>query len=246
MHPNELLINDYVDDALRGSERAEIERHLTACAECRRLVDELRDVRRRAGALDATLPPARAWKRIERALEAEKASQAERSVRSSRSRTWSWLAAAAMVVLCTIVGLRYYRTPARSGGAGTTAAGASGGPAETRELAQSVQSNLLQAEQHYRRAIAGLEQIKNAEKGALPPQTAASLEKSLSVVDQAINESREALKTQPNSEPAQESLLESFKTKISLLQDTVALINEMRKGDDAGAARIVSGLKQKG
>jgi hypothetical protein len=65
------------------------------------------------------------------------------------------------------------------------------------------------------------------------------------VIDQAINESRAALKVQPNNEPAQQSLLESFKTKIALLQDTVALINEMRKGNDAGAARIVSGLKQK-
>ena len=243
MHPNELLINDYVDDALGRTERAEIDRHLTECGECRRLVEELRDVRRRAGALDATPPPARAWKRIERALAAEKAAQGARSIRASRSRTWSWLAAAAMLVLCTAAGLRYYRAPARSGAAATTPNGAT---AETRELAQSVQSNLQQAEQHYRQAIAGLEQIKNAEKGALPPQTAASLEKSLSVVDQAITESREALKAQPNSEPAQESLLESFKTKIALLQDTVALINEMRKGNDAGAARIVSGLKQKG
>jgi hypothetical protein len=40
--------------------------------------------------------------------------------------------------------------------------------------------------------------------------------------------------------------MESFKAKIALLQDTVALINEMRKGNDAGAARAVSGLKQRG
>ena len=46
--------------------------------------------------------------------------------------------------------------------------------------------------------------------------------------------------------PAQQSLIEGFKTKIGLLQDTVALINEMRKGNEAGAARIASGLKQKG
>jgi len=65
------------------------------------------------------------------------------------------------------------------------------------------------------------------------------------VVDQAISESRAALRTQPNSAPAQQSLLESFKSKIALLQDTVSLINEMRKGNDAGAARIVSGIKEK-
>ena len=66
------------------------------------------------------------------------------------------------------------------------------------------------------------------------------------MIDQAIGESRAAVRAQPASEPAQQSLIENFKTKIGLLQDTVALINEMRKGNEAGAAQIVSGLKQKG
>ena len=100
--------------------------------------------------------------------------------------------------------------------------------------------------QHYQNAITGLERIASAEKGSLDPQTASTLEKNLAVVDQAISESRAALKAQPDSEPAQQSLLENFKAKIALLQDTVALINEMRKGNEAGAARLVTGLKQKG
>ena len=121
------------------------------------------------------------------------------------------------------------------------------GPATTAGApdAQSIASELALAEGHYQKAISGLEQIANAEKGALDPRTAATLQKNLAVIDQAITESRAALQAQPNSEPAQQSLLESFKTKIALLQDTVALINEMRKGNDAGAAKIVSGLKEK-
>jgi len=83
-------------------------------------------------------------------------------------------------------------------------------------------------------------------KYVIRPQTAATLQKNLAVIDQAIGESRAALRVQPTSEPAQQSLIENFKTKIAFLQDTVALINEMRKGNDTGAARIVSGLKQKG
>ena len=78
------------------------------------------------------------------------------------------------------------------------------------------------------------------------PKTAATLQKNLAVIDQAISESRAAMRSQPTNQPAQQSLVENFKTKIALLQDTVALINEMRKGNEAGAARIVSGLKTKG
>ena len=50
-----------------------------------------------------------------------------------------------------------------------------------------------------------------------------------------------AVRAEPASERAQYSLIENFKTKLALLQDTVALINELRAGNDAAAARIVSG-----
>ena len=151
------------------------------------------------------------------------------------------LAAAAVVVLATVVGLSFLSRAGRNGAA-TDAAGSMSSQA----TAQSVEAELRAAETHYENAIKGLEQIANAGKGTLDPQTAATLQKNLSVVDQAISESRAALRVEPASEPAQQSLIDSFKTKMALLQDTVALINEMRKGNEAGAARIVSGLKPKG
>ena len=114
------------------------------------------------------------------------------------------------------------------------------------EAAQSIEAELRQAEAHYENAIKGLEVIANSEQNELDPRTAATLQKNLAVIDQAISESRAAVRSEPASEPAQQSLIEGFKTKIGLLQDTVALINEMRKGNEAGAARIASGLKQKG
>jgi anti-sigma factor RsiW len=249
MHPNTLVINDYVDAALDPAERADVERHLAGCVECRQLVDDLREVRRQTAALQPMEPPSRVWTQIDRAL---------RQNRPSPHPIWQWLAAAAMLVIGTAVGVRYVTSSRPAAPAPAVAAAANGGGAvaapgsndsadntDNRELAKSVEDDLLQAEQHYQRAITGLEQIANADKGALDPHTAATLQKNLSVIDQAINESRAALKAQPTSEPAQQSLLDSFKSKIALLQETVALINEMRKGNDAGAARIASGLKQK-
>ena len=232
MHPDDATLNAYVDAELDASARADVERHLETCGECRATVDDLRELRRLAGALQPMEPPARAWNRIEGRLR-EAGPQA-----GSRYSKYAWLAAAAALLVATGIGLRMGPLAPRQPMVSSQA--------DRQELAQSVESELREAEQHYQKAITGLEQITNAEKGALDPQTAATLEKNLAVIDQAISESRAALKTQPNSEPAQESLLDSFKTKIALLQDTVALINEMRKGNDAGAARIVSGVKQKG
>lgn len=163
-----------------------------------------------------------------------------RAPRPSGAPAWKWLAAAAVIVLAA--GASWFGVTRSGRGPAAPPVQATATPPD----AQAVAAELQQAEQHYQKAISGLEQIASSEKGALDPATAATLEKNLAVVDQAIGESRAALKQQPTSEPAQQSLLENFRTKLALLEDTVALINEMRKGNEAGAARIASGLNKKG
>ena len=165
-------------------------------------------------------------------------------MKGSRASWIAGLAAAAALVLATAVGLRY--APSRTPGVRPDAASGTGASVSAGEAVQSIETELRQAESHYENAIKGLEAIANSEQSELDPRTAATLQKNLAVIDQAISESRAAVRSQPASEPAQQSLIEGFKTKIGLLQDTVALINEMRKGNEAGAARIVSGLKTKG
>jgi len=213
-HPDGVTLNDYVDDGLPASARADVREHLASCAECQAIVDGLRAIQSAAGRLPLLQPRREAWPRIERSLRA--AGPARRPV------PWTWLAVAASLLVAVVLGFNV---------ASRRAQPASGvADAETAATAQSIEAELRQAEEHYQKAISGLEQIKNAGKGSLDPQTAATLEKNLSVVDQAISESRAALRLQPTSEPAQASLLDGFKAKISLLQDTVALINEMRQG----------------
>ena len=64
------------------------------------------------------------------------------------------------------------------------------------------------------------------------------------VIDRAIAESRTALQSQPQSAPAQNSLFEALSQKVTLLQSTIALMNEMRKGNSAGAAQLVDRAKK--
>jgi anti-sigma factor RsiW len=250
MHPNETAIHDYVDEALGPAERVAVEQHLAACPTCRALADDLREIRRAAASLELREPPARAWSRLERAIQFESQHARHAAPRSFAQRLQDalvspsgriWLAAAAVLIIATVAGLRFGPLAPRSTPSEAPPAAAAGSDA-----ARAVEAELRQAEEHYEKAIKGLEQIANAEQGALDPRTAATLQKNLSVIDQAISESRAALREEPTSEPAQQSLIDSFKTKMGLLQDTVALINEMRKGNEAGAARIVSGLKPKG
>jgi anti-sigma factor RsiW len=229
-HPDGVTLSDFVDGTLAPGARADVDAHLATCRECRAVVDDLRHVQSAVRQLAPLEPPRDAWPRVERAMRAIGASR--------RPSRWPWLAAAAALVLVALGGAKLAdvrRHPAA--------------PADTASTsdvptAQSVEAELRLAEQHYQKAIVGLEQIANAEKGSLDPQIASTLEKNLAVVDQAISESRAALKSQPTSEPAQTSLLESFKAKIALLQDTVALINDMRKVSGGSAAAGVSATRK--
>src|SRR5262245_16896061 len=234
MHPTELTLSEYVDRTLGRDQLAQVARHLETCEACRQLVDDLREITRAAAALDPVVPPAHVWGRIEKDIRGDRA-RATTPVARPRSggftvpASWTWLAAAAVLVLAVVVGMRFATTTPETGSATNLAA------------AEAVEAELTAAEAHYQKAISGLERIASDENTAFDAATAATLQKNLAVINQAIDESRAAVRAEPASQQAQHSLIENFKTKLALLQDTVALIKELRAGNDAAAARIVSG-----
>jgi tetratricopeptide (TPR) repeat protein len=217
-HPDELILSDFVDGALESPEyETAIEAHLRACATCRALADEFRAIRAAAAALPPLAPPARTWTRIEEAISADALSRRPPGGWSAR---WTWLAAAAALVLATLVGMRW-SLPSRS----TPPAAAD----LTADTALQIQAELLQAEQHYQKAITLLEGIAKASEGALDAQTVAALESNLMAVDRAIAESRTALRSDPTNASAQRSLLDGYKAKLAMLEDAVALIDRARE-----------------
>jgi anti-sigma factor RsiW len=247
LHPSDLTLNDFADGALAGPERADVERHVDSCARCRAIVQDLREIRRAAKTLSPLEPPASAWRRVEDAIRADLPAEAAKAQKvgwfAPDARQLGWLGIAATIVLATLIGLRMGPLAPGSGSGSPEPAASAPADAPSPDAAETVESEMRQAEAHYDNAIKGLQQIANEGESELDPAMAATLQKTLAVVDQAIDESRAAVRSEPTSEPARESLLDNFATKVALLQDTVALINEMRKGNDAGAAEIVSGLK---
>jgi anti-sigma factor RsiW len=232
-------VGDYVDGTLPRDARLALEQHMEGCAACATLAGDLMRVRQLASSLERLPAPAGAWPRIARAARLPGGDAAARRGRQAW-RVWVPLAAAACVLLA--VALTYVlRHPATVRQPAQTAA--TSGPAAGQPELQSIATELELAEQHYEKAIAGLEQLAS-DRRALDPRVAAVLQKNFQVIDQSIAESRAAVKAQPTSEQAQQSLFEAFRTKIVLLQDTIALINEMRKGNQAGAARIAEGISK--
>ncbi len=233
-------IADLLDGSLDREGQASLVHHLETCPECSAVVRDLQQIKRAAGMLSAPEPSPSVWTRVAGALDAARGDQ---NRRTERRRL---LAVAATVLLVVGAGALYRtqseRTVNEAPAATTVASPDATGTIDGASLVQSIEEELRLAEQHYERAIAGLEQAAQVDQKALDPQLAATLQKTLGVIDQAIEESRAAVRAQPASHPARDSLFEAFKSKVSLLQDTIALINEMRKGDDAGTARVMSQL----
>jgi anti-sigma factor RsiW len=239
------VLVDLVDGRLDSAEQREIERHVEACAECRALVTDLRSIRAAAFMLDRHEPAAALWSRLQAKIAAEPTPKSRVLLmpgavrRSLREGGWPvWLGAAAALVLASVIGL----LPLMNRAADTEDAAAADAAPEV--TVESVAAEFEAAEQHYQKAIDDLQTIANKDTGELDPQVAAVLEKNLSVIDQAITESRAALKLQPSSTNAQDGLFSALRTKVALLQQTVELINEMRKGNQAEAGRRVQGLSQ--
>ena len=239
------LVGDYVDGTLAQDERAAVETHLAGCAACRAMAHDFRAIRSTAANLERHTPSPQAWPRIAEAVERERsrsvAAYASRIFRSGPIFRSGFAVAAILLLVLAGTSLILWNQMTGTEPAHRTATTTA--PADP-ELAQTVEHELRLAEEHYQNAIAGLEKITRTESAALDPQVAAVLQKNLEVIDQAIGESRAALQTQPASEVAQESLFEALRNKVVLLQETVVLINEMRKGNQEGTARIVSGLNQ--
>ena len=86
---------------------------------------------------------------------------------------------------------------------------------------------------NYDTAIAALAGAAREGDSSMDPALAAKLQKNLDVLDRAIADSRSALAGNPDSVPARDSLLEAMQRKVAVLQQTVAVISEIRTGEPA-------------
>jgi len=226
-------LGDYVDGALTDRDRQLFETHLAACETCRTEVGSLTRIREAARALPRLNPPEHLWKQIEASLRAR-----EPSLRPT-SKLWSWsngLAMAATVLLLIgSIGLflwweLFSHEPS---------------PEDPIQIANYVVAELELAEQHYENAIVGLEQILDKEKESqiLDPEIMAVLSDNLTLIEEAIGESRTAAHDDPENIFARESLLGALRSKLGLLQNTIMIINEVRKGQGQAAYDLLNEMR---
>lgn len=232
-------IHEAVDGTIGSIRRAELELHVDTCDACRALLEDMRKIRDAAAALPLFDAPDRAWLQIAGRLRQEGRITETPTPQAARRGHAIWLAAAAAVIIAVASAvLLLTRTPSGPAPQSTTAAGA--GNAADQNSVETVQSKVDAAQQEFEKAIAELEKVARANQDALDPGTSATIDKNLGILDQAIADNRAAVTAEPASAAARETLFQALRSKVSLLQDTITLINEMRKGNNAAAAQLVN------
>ncbi len=231
-HPEIERLNEYLDRELDARDQRRIEAHLSRCEDCRRALEGLSAIVSAASELPPVAPPDRIWESIASSLR-ERAPLSRAEVRRAfwRRALYPALAAAASLVLGVSLWL-VLRTGDRPE------------PGDQAALANMVTEELRAAESHYDKAIVGLEQIIAQNDGVLPQELASVLNQNLDLIESAIGESRTAMATEPQSTAAQESLLQALRSKVTLLQNTILLINEVRKGQGENALDLIDEMRK--
>ena len=216
-------LSEYLDGELTPAERADVDRHLTQCAECRSTLEDLRGVVAEAALLRDARPARDLWSGIAARIAPDgrpraRVSPFRRAITSRLSFTLPQLAAAGIALMVLSGGLVWM---ARSGDprADFDPLNAQSGPTSPTPILAPVNF----ADQHYDEAIADLERTLEAGRTKLDPETVRVLEENLGAIDRAIDQCRRALATDPANVYLNTHLANARQRKIALLRRATML-----------------------
>ena len=226
-------LSEYLDDELSPREREAVESHLRGCAECAAVLDDLTRVVDRARRLDRRPPRVDLWDGIAARIDARAATPRRVSF------TLPQLAAAAVLLIAGSAGVAWQfadRSAARSAETSRSTAGAATQTSEREASAERNRSSersmgadiatVTFADAQYDAAVSDLEKALQNGRGRLDQTTIAIVEHNLQIIDQAIEQARQALEADPANDFLSGHLVEARRRKLDLLRRAAALTTE--------------------
>ncbi len=195
-------LSDYLDEELSVDERRAVEAHLVGCAECRAVLDELTHVVARARRLEPRPPGADLWPGVQRRIDRVSARRfAVTLPQAIAASLVIALLSGAVVWLATgsPKGLRYGTDPSAPGtsGAAAAAAPAPRGFSSASGTPSADVATVSFADAQYDAAVSDLEKALKGGRGRLDKTTIEIVEHNLQIIDQAIDQARQALDADP-------------------------------------------------
>jgi predicted anti-sigma-YlaC factor YlaD len=187
----------YLAETLDRADRDAVDRHLSDCAECRRDLEASRFLSAPIAGLPREIAPASdLWTGIAPRL---------RPRHRRLSFSIGWLATAAMVLIVASSGVTVVLTRAPG-----VEAPAGFAPTEAR----------------YQRAALEVADLYQRARDSLAPETRLILERNLAVIEKALGEAREALRTDPTNRVLEAVVVAAYRRKIEFLERAATLDRE--------------------
>lgn len=251
-HVDDGLLQDFQEGLLPPEVEEEVRRHLAECSQCRRELETLADLLDAMAELPQEAQPSRdLWPQVAWRITGEQASAADagaggaevdqvaewggvsrgdgvgggslaedrfgaRRLRGRRINLAAWQLLAASLVVALVSGASVWAFLSGRGG--------EEGPMTVPAPWIAQQAVLDQAYGGYDEAVADLESALEQGRHVLGPETVLVLEENLAIIDQAIQEAREALALDPGSAVVRRILAENLRWKVSLLRHAVSAV----------------------
>jgi len=217
-------LSEYLDDELTPDERREVDAHLATCSECVAVLDDLKRVVARAKTVEPRPPIEDLWPGIEQRVE---------RVAARRFSFTMPQALAASLAIAMISGGLVWQVVDRSAKASRSSVAAVEREASGERPVASAErpsdtpradvANVSYADAQYDAAVTDLEKALKDGRGRLDKSTIAIVERNLQIIDQAIDQARQALEADPANSYLSSHLVEARRRKLDLLRRATAL-----------------------
>jgi len=226
-------MHDLLDDLVPEDEVAAAHAHLDACAACRAERDRLARVVAELRALPGEArPPRDLWLGIESRLEMGSAVPAaagadvislpaaakKRDARRRLSLTVPQLAAAAVLVALLSGGTMWMALTGRSADVAPPLA------TQPEEGLGPAARMAAAGDAAYESAVVELEELVQANRDLMAPETAQALDESLRTIDEALAAIRDAIRKDPNSELLARLLVNQQRSKLRVLRQAATAV----------------------
>jgi anti-sigma factor RsiW len=238
-------LSEYLDGELSADQRQAVETHLRGCADCTAVLNDLKRVIARAAVAEARPPQADLWPGIAARIDAGEPGARVMPFARRESRrvafTLPQLAAAAALLIAVSGGIAW-EAAERIGASKPADAIATASPAQPRRSPADDPASgggagngaadfarvetVSMADAQYDAAVQDLEKALKAGRGHLDASTIVVVEHNLQIIDQAINQAREALAADPANSYLSSHLVEARRRKLDLLRRATALASE--------------------
>jgi len=233
-------LSDYLDGELPADERYAVESHLAGCDQCAAVLEDLRRVVARAQSLSPRPPQADLWDGVAARIEPKSRTSRVTSLPSLTSFTAKAprrisitlpQALAASIVIALVSGALAVKvlapTPLPATSIGSFALAPPPAPPEPSATPAQPDDDQIAtvtfADAQYDAAVADLENAAKKGRGRLDANTIAIVEHNLQIIDQAIDQARQALAADPANAYLSSHLFEARRRKLDLLRRAAAL-----------------------